>query len=489
MILDTLANIIAITLVLLITLSMQCHFFGEAKPTVSFGAAIGDHERINGIALSLQNVFYSISPIENSHRPWHQTDGSKYSGTNGATFGSTGDPLFVLPDQKLPVSNVYYNANGGTGTLIIEQGVQAGLAFTVKFAPLPTRAGFTFLGWDRNPVAERPEFTQTGLSTFLMGNENVTLYAVWMEENQPGQTSGSTPASLDTAANLEVQLPSFTIKYDANKGAGSVPEPQAALQGSSVPVAFSPQPTREGFVFLGWSTAQNSSTAHYMKNGAATLEVRNADTTLFAVWEIATPVFGDPPIKAMMMVNGTIPPENSSFKLVLEAQTKNAPMPFGSVGNKKTITTKANKVIEFGNISFIETGKYSYSVYALAGTQHGFENDNNIYTITYEINSKLECKRTVAGKESSQDSGAIVFVGRYAFSNNKDTYINSRRLWGKSLFQRKQIASQPALQKPPFTKRDLLVILVPVFILGSVFASTKSNKIFKKQKKLDIPAP
>ncbi|WP_181968116.1 Ig-like domain-containing protein, partial [Sellimonas intestinalis] len=52
-----------------------------------------------------------------------------------------------------------------------------------------------------------------------------------------------------------VQAKEFTVHYDSNGGSNDVPEDQKikAINGNTVTVASSPQPTKAGYVFAGWS--------------------------------------------------------------------------------------------------------------------------------------------------------------------------------------------------------------------------------------------
>ncbi len=79
-------------------------------------------------------------------------------------------------------SAVSYNANGGSNNLPIDsKAYTSGNTVTALFNYIPSRAGYTFLGWSRDSGATTPEFTKDGAKTFTIGNSNVTLYAVWGE--------------------------------------------------------------------------------------------------------------------------------------------------------------------------------------------------------------------------------------------------------------------------------------------------------------------
>ena len=84
----------------------------------------------------------------------------------------------------------------------------------------------------------------------------------------------------------EPVLPTFTLNYDANGGTGA-PASQtykatSEYERSHTFTISSQIPTREGYTFLGWSTASNATTASYQPNGSI---VVTGTTTLYAVWE------------------------------------------------------------------------------------------------------------------------------------------------------------------------------------------------------------
>lgn len=80
-----------------------------------------------------------------------------------------------------------------------------------------------------------------------------------------------------------VEVLEYTLSYDANNGTGSVPDPVTAEDGTSVPVAFTPEPTRDGFDFLGWKTDPNGLLADFAVGETESL-VLTEDTILYAHW-------------------------------------------------------------------------------------------------------------------------------------------------------------------------------------------------------------
>ncbi|MBQ6661798.1 MAG: InlB B-repeat-containing protein [Lachnospiraceae bacterium] len=146
---------------------------------------------------------------------------------------------------------VTFNSNGGTGTINPQKKIQ-GVDLTLTSAK-PTKTGFSFLGWATSNSATTAQYSPGGKYT---KDAAITLYAVW----KPIQ---------------------YTIKYDAN-GGGGIPDPQTKIHGTNLTLS-SKEPTRTGYNFLGWATSSSAKTAQYTAGATFTA---NANTTLYAVWEI-----------------------------------------------------------------------------------------------------------------------------------------------------------------------------------------------------------
>lgn len=77
-------------------------------------------------------------------------------------------------------------------------------------------------------------------------------------------------------------LPSYTVSYNANGGSGA-PSAQTKWYGSTLKLSTA-TPTRTGYSFLGWSTANDSSVEY----AAGANYTANAGVTLYAVWKANT---------------------------------------------------------------------------------------------------------------------------------------------------------------------------------------------------------
>ena len=176
--------------------------------------------------------------------------GGKYTVDESVTLYAVWEEVAV-PETY----TISYNANGGANAPESQtktEGVDATLSSIV-----PTREGFTFLGWAKSKTAQTADFAAGGKYTV---DANVTLYAVWKE-------------------NTAVEPETYTISYDANGGANA-PEAQTKTKGVVVALS-STVPTREGYVFVGWAQSKNSAASEYNPGDNYTAD---ADITLYAVW-------------------------------------------------------------------------------------------------------------------------------------------------------------------------------------------------------------
>lgn len=78
----------------------------------------------------------------------------------------------------------------------------------------------------------------------------------------------------------------YTLTYDANGGTGTVPtDSNKYAKGTYAQVVSGSGLTREGMIFLGWSTDQNAVSPAYYPGGSVKI---NDNTTLYAVWGTPT---------------------------------------------------------------------------------------------------------------------------------------------------------------------------------------------------------
>lgn len=122
---------------------------------------------------------------------------------------------WVYTSDLVQTYTVSYNANGGSSAPASQT-----KTYDVKLtlsSSVPTRTGYTFVGWATSSSASSAQYYAGGAYT---ANANVTLYAVW-KGNQ------------------------YNISYNANGGTGA-PTPQTKTHGTALTLS-STVPTREGY--------------------------------------------------------------------------------------------------------------------------------------------------------------------------------------------------------------------------------------------------
>ena len=190
-----------------------------------------------------------------NYSPYTVTVSSSYTGKNvsgylaGSKSGSTSATITIPAKASYAVS---YNANGGSGA----PGAQTKwYNETLSISPtVPSRTGYSFVGWGTSPSDTSADYYPNGAYN---SNAPITLYAIW-------------------SANT------YTISYNANGGSGA-PGNQTKTYGVTLTLS-STRPTRAYYNFLGWSTSSSATTAQYSAGGSFST---NANTTLYAVWQLA----------------------------------------------------------------------------------------------------------------------------------------------------------------------------------------------------------
>jgi uncharacterized repeat protein (TIGR02543 family) len=178
--------------------------------------------------------------------------GGSLTGTTFAISGTQSLTHTVTGGAKASYT-VTYNANGGTGTMSTDT-IQYGNSYTTKTNTF-TRSGYRWIGWNEAANGSGTDWTDwVGKAWTWTYTKNITLYAQW-------------------------EIATCTITYNANGGIGA-PNPQTVTIGGTLTLS-STQPTRSGYVFMGWHTSSTSTTANYVAGSAYTF---SSDTVLYAVW-------------------------------------------------------------------------------------------------------------------------------------------------------------------------------------------------------------
>lgn len=182
----------------------------------------------------------------------------------------SGDNKIKLMSGDLKVKRVYAGdvkiySSGNTVTYHVDSGVvyqeevDEGASCLSPKTFTPSKSGWTFTGWRQDKAANG-----SVLSSFVMGDEPVTLYAVFeqtvtLSYNGNGSTGGSTAAQTGKRYynNDNVANPSFTLRSNG----------------------FS----RTDYTFKAWALG-SAGGIQYAAGASVTL---SASTTMYAVWKAA----------------------------------------------------------------------------------------------------------------------------------------------------------------------------------------------------------
>lgn len=119
-----------------------------------------------------------------------------YQYTSTCTWQYSGTAANVYIRLEVEQETTYYayvqfNANGGSGVPATQYGSDTGQYVTISIpSTVPTRSGYTFLGWSLNSAAASasyyPNGTITVYGTTTYPGEDYTLYAVWQQQSANG---------------------------------------------------------------------------------------------------------------------------------------------------------------------------------------------------------------------------------------------------------------------------------------------------------------
>lgn len=195
--------------------------------------------------------------------------------------------LAVTTNETYREFTLAYNANGGSGapssTSAGNIQVNPSCTFTVS-STIPTRTGYTFLGWSTSSTATTASYAG-GSSITVTSAGTTTLYAVWkintytISYNANGGTGA--PASQTKTYGVTLTL-SSTKPTRANSSAGSSTVTYNANGGSVSPASATAYHTYS-YSFSVWNTLSNGSGTSYNPGANYTT---NAAATLYAQWGV-----------------------------------------------------------------------------------------------------------------------------------------------------------------------------------------------------------
>ena len=187
--------------------------------------------------------------------------------TNGETIteAKTGGTYYLYTKVKdkagnratnIQKSNAYevryivkYDANGGSGApaeQIKINNTNLSLSNTI-----PTRTGYTFVGWNTNKTATQAEYSAGGIYS---ANASAQLYAIWKKAT-------------------------FTVTYNYAENGGTSATKTSDIVISGNNIDLTPTATKSSYEFVGWNTNKDATT------GLNSLTMQTSNITLYAIYK------------------------------------------------------------------------------------------------------------------------------------------------------------------------------------------------------------
>ncbi len=176
---------------------------------------------------------------------------STFTNSHGSTAGVTQARNSIA--SSTTTYTISYNANGGTGAPSSQTKVKDE-TLTLS-STVPTRPGYTFLGWSTSSSATSATYSAGDSFT---RNGNTTLYAVWSQKI-------------------------YTIRYDTN-GGSNAPDSESHTYHETIAIS-SIIPYKFGYNFEGWSTSKSLAYTDIQPGDSYRV---CGNKTFYAVWSDAT---------------------------------------------------------------------------------------------------------------------------------------------------------------------------------------------------------
>ena len=270
--------------------------------------------------------------------------GKWYFPGDNLTMPAGNENLYAQWADEADVHKVVYhgNENDGGAAPTDNNNYIEGVVVTVKGQGSLTNTGYKFIGWNTRADGDGDWYHHD--DTFAMPDENVDLYAIWVDEavttyrikyHGNGNTGGTEPvddneyvlgadAHVKDKHTLERAGWTFkgwntmpdgsgvwidpddiirvgedtdlyaqwepdekhTVTYNANGGEGEVPEDDNDYShGETVTVKDKNTLNKQGHTFIGWNTERDGSGTWYVPDHGDTFEMPDESVTLYAQWD------------------------------------------------------------------------------------------------------------------------------------------------------------------------------------------------------------
>lgn len=227
------------------------------------------------------------------------TDGMAYSSVTVSGTPTGTDPLKISYLYNLEPVNcfaIYVESQGSSTTPVTSisisgtSTVKVGSSVTLTATTSPSGATDRGVSW--SVYSGSTYVSISGGSSSTGGSCQVTGVKAGTATIRATATDGS-GVYRDYSVTVQAVEYTFYLYYNANGGTGA-PGTQSYTSTENVSHTFTistTKPTRDGYLFLGWSTSSSASSASYQPGGSISVDLNDYES-LYAVWQqIYTYVF------------------------------------------------------------------------------------------------------------------------------------------------------------------------------------------------------
>lgn len=294
--------------------------------------------------------------------------------------------------------------------------------------PSISKSGYTYIGYFDSKYRDSPFNFYADAYGDLYNAFGYNQEALWnhyrsqggpIEGRQVSQYIGNTAYTGGKSQYIYGYLKpttTYTVSYDANGGSGA-PSSQSKLIDRDITLTSS-QPTRSGYIFMGWNTAADGSGTNY---SSGQLYTSNGNVTLYAKW-LQTFTITYTKTADINWAAATIYPDLRSHT----GPVSGSPNYLHCSVTPPSGTTVASSSLNFGSKFSAESNRdmQSFTI-PFVGTTVRWQNPNKnvtatspTYSLTVPLGTKLTF--TINNSENHGTTGAI-------YSGNS---TSSPRLWG-----------------------------------------------------------
>ena len=311
-----------------------------------------------------------------------------FCSTKGTSFtmGTSNVDLYAVWEEEAHMQ-IRYSPGAGDDAPVDNTHYYDGQMVTVKFNPLPSCYGRTFLGWSDNPDAQVPDYTVSGSKTFtvsLNGKSGLkVLYAVWETEK---------------AKHITYDLNYVTLS-------GSTPSDSTNYYtGDIIYLDFNVTPKDSLYTFLGWAKTSDAYEPYYTKDGIRSITMATQDITLYAVYKKSTDIDGSA-IISYAPGTGTLRASYTQGRKVADSLSYDWLLDGAKVGTGSTFTPT-------------KSGKYNVLVSDATNKYTGCIKSNNIelHSVNSSQSVTLDTTNKLYEKGNQVTAKAVYTTTNMAFS-------------------------------------------------------------------------